>query len=401
MYSEYILQISRNGIDLANVMSLNWRLVLAHASTFAFIFVCLINGTKSSGKVVYVTATLPYLLITLLLINGVTLEGSLKGIQFFLHPQWSSLLDYNVWLEAFIQVVYQLGASWGSLITMSRYNDFHHKVYRDALFIPLGNALTAIYGGIALFAILGNMSFKYDVPVEEVARSGPALAYVAYPEAIAQLPWSPLWAAVFFLMLISVAIDTQLAVFETVLSGITDMFPVLQQGRYRQLATSAGMATTFFAISLPMCSQAGMYIYQILDWYAAVITFTVNGFLECIVVGFIYGIDRFYSDAALMFGSRPNKLVGILWRSATPAVMALVALVGLVNLTPPTYPYTHYTVRHIFFLILFFFLSLFKIDRNKQKKQNKKVSRLGNRIWLAHCLEFICAYSDSVLYGSL
>ena len=113
---------------------------------------------------------MPYLLITILLIYGATLEGSLDGVLFFVLPDWERLLDYNVWLEAAIQVIYQLGPCWGGLITMASYNRFDHKCYRDSVLITVLNFFTAIYGGFAIFSILGFMAHRYGVPVSEVAK---------------------------------------------------------------------------------------------------------------------------------------------------------------------------------------------------------------------------------------
>ena len=51
------------------------------------------------GKVVYITATVPYLFITVLLIRGVTLPGAAEGIRYYIIPEWNKLLEFQVQYE--------------------------------------------------------------------------------------------------------------------------------------------------------------------------------------------------------------------------------------------------------------------------------------------------------------
>lgn len=44
-------------------------------------------------KVVYFTATFPYVILTILLIRGVTLNGAVDGIKYYLNPDFSRLGD--------------------------------------------------------------------------------------------------------------------------------------------------------------------------------------------------------------------------------------------------------------------------------------------------------------------
>ena len=45
------------------------------------------------------TATLPYVVLFILFIRGVTLEGAGVGVKYYLTPKWEKLLDVKVtWL---------------------------------------------------------------------------------------------------------------------------------------------------------------------------------------------------------------------------------------------------------------------------------------------------------------
>ncbi|GCB67226.1 hypothetical protein scyTo_0008021 [Scyliorhinus torazame] len=75
-----------------------WYLALCLLLAWLIGGAALSKGIKSSGKVVYFTATFPYVVLTILLIRGLTLEGAYKGIEFYIGSQsnFSKLADAEV-----------------------------------------------------------------------------------------------------------------------------------------------------------------------------------------------------------------------------------------------------------------------------------------------------------------
>lgn len=57
---------------------------------------CVMSILHVHFQVVYFTATFPYVILIVLLVRGVTLDGYMDGIKFYIIPKWDQLLDAKV-----------------------------------------------------------------------------------------------------------------------------------------------------------------------------------------------------------------------------------------------------------------------------------------------------------------
>lgn len=200
-----MLQIS-SGINEPN--GIVWPLFICNVISWIVIFLCIKNGVKSVGKVVYFTATFPFVILSILLIRGITLPGAIDGIKFYITPQWNQLTNINVWADASLQIFFSLGPGWGGIVNMASYNKFRNNTQFDSFLVPLMNSGTSIFAGFVVFSVLGYMSRMTGLPVSTVVAGGPGLAFITYPEAIAMLPMPQLWAILFFIMLYLLGVDS-------------------------------------------------------------------------------------------------------------------------------------------------------------------------------------------------
>ncbi|XP_070572803.1 sodium-dependent serotonin transporter-like [Ptychodera flava] len=332
-----------HGID--DVGSISWQLAICLMAVFIIVYFSLWKGIKGSGKVVWVTATAPYIILSILLVRGVTLPGSREGILYYITPRWEPLLETGVWIDAAVQVFFSLGPGFGVILALASYNKFHNNCYRDALVTSSINCLTSFLSGFVIFSVLGFMAHKQGTDVSEVAAEGPGLVFVVYPEAIAAMPGSTFWAIIFFFMLITLGLDSTFGGLEAIITAFCDEYPK-SIGKNREIFVGVLICCCYLG-ALPTTTYGGQFVIHLITEMGAGVSLLVIVFLEAVVISWFYGAGRFAEEIKQMLGYKPGIFWRICWRFISPLFLLFIIIMTIVSWKPlafQNYSYPYWSI---------------------------------------------------------
>ncbi|KAG4066627.1 hypothetical protein HA402_007263 [Bradysia odoriphaga] len=305
------------------------QLALCVFGVFILVYFSLWKGVRSAGKVVWVTALAPYVVLIILLIRGVSLPGADEGIRYYLTPEWSKLRNSKVWIDAASQIFFSLGPGFGTLLALSSYNKFTNNCYRDALLTSSINCLTSFLAGFVIFSVLGYMAHVQGKSIDEVGSEGPGLVFVVYPQAIALMSGSVFWSIIFFLMLITLGLDSTFGGLEAMITALCDQYP-RAIGRRREWFVLF-LLIGIYLCALPTMTYGGVYLVNFLNVYGPGLAILFVVFVEAAGVFWFYGVSNFSKDIEEMIGHKPGIFWRVCWTYISPIFLLIIFVFSLLE----------------------------------------------------------------------
>ena len=300
--------------------SIRWNIVLPLFITWLSMYLCIFKGLRLVGKIVWLTVPLPWLMLLILTIRGLTLDGSMQGLAYYLDPVWSELAKPVTWRYAFGQVFFSLTLAFGVMITYASFLHRKSDLNNNAGIITLADFATSFIAGLAVFATLGGMAFVTQqagnpIAVEDVAEAGPSLAFVAFPYALAQLPYSAWFSFVFFFALVTLGIDSAFSITESILASIVD------KTGWRRSIVLPVISIVGFLLGLIFITKGGFGWLGTIDGFVnGTLGVAFLGLLECIVLGWLWRIDILRRHA----NSRSDWALGKWWNYLIRLIIPVV-----------------------------------------------------------------------------
>ncbi|MCP4230764.1 MAG: sodium-dependent transporter, partial [bacterium] len=312
--------------DFTGIM---WPLLLILAICWVWVLLMIWKGAKTVSKVVWITVLLPWIILLIFLVRGVTLPGAAEGLRYFLTPDLQALKDPAVWHAAYSQIFFTLTVGFGVMIAYASFLPKKADVVNNAIIVSLANCGTAFAGGIVVFSTLGYYAQVTGKAITDVVASGPGLTFVTYPMVINTLPFGQpmviLFGVMFFLMLLTLAVDSAFSLVEGGAAGLIDRFG------WKRWKVLIGIAVVGLLLGTIYLTNTGLLWLDVVDHFMNNFGLFIVAFLECIVIGWIWRARhlRRYSNL------RSEVKVGRFWEGMiqwiVPAVTGFILVFTIVD----------------------------------------------------------------------
>lgn len=286
---------------------------------WGLIFFCIRNGASSVGKVVKFTVFAPVILLIVMAVKGCTMPGAMDGLKMLFVPDVSAFSDATLWIDAIGQVFYSLSIMMAIMFAYGSYVGDDADVAADAMIIAFSDMAISVLSGIVMFSTMGGTGM-----LGEITDSGISTAFFVYPQAIVNLTdvgwFNAVFGAVFYLMLITLAIDSAFSIVEGVSAAVADKFHLKPKTVTLAVCAVSGL------ISILFVSQAGLAWLDIVDNWANSVNLIIIGVLECIAIGWTFNLKKVLKEV-----NRNTKrfVTPYWWFAASIKFIAPVLLAGM------------------------------------------------------------------------
>ena len=274
-----------------------------------------------------ISLILSFVLLIGMLLFALQLPGSRTGIMALFNPNWSVLLDLNVWLAAFGQLVFSYGLGYAIASTYSSYLGENAKLLDNAWIIVLVSLVFEVLVSVLLFALMGYMALGRNIPITSLVSDGFSLIFVVFPNVFNIMdPWVYMVAPAFFLLLFVGGLSTVLALIEPLSNAISEKFGWTRDRAVRQLVLVGLFLSFIFATGM------GEYLLRITDSFITQFAIILAVLLEIIVLGWVYDIE----DIRSVINSNSYIKVDQTWvitiKFIIPIILTIIWILGVYNL---------------------------------------------------------------------
>ena len=292
------------------------------------------NVDKGIGKVSKILIPALFVIMGFIIVYALTLPGAEIGINTLLTPDWGKLMDVNIWLAAFAQIIFSLSMGQAIALTYASYLPENSKLINNVLIVVASNSLFEICTAFGVFSILGYMSFTNGTPMVQLITEGTGLIFIVFPMIFNIMgPIGRIIAPLLFLAILFAGVTSALGFLEPMLNTTADKLG------WSRKKTATVLSIVGCAVSLLLTSGISSYLVGIVDTFVNEFGILVLIGIQCIIFAWFYGVEKVMPA----LNGRSVIDVGSIWKFIIkyllPCVLIVMWAIGIVKLFSTAKPF--------------------------------------------------------------
>ncbi len=303
-----------------NTLLGSWPSLLAWHTLFALMTILIVARGVRGGLEKAVSIMMPALFVMLILMVGYAMGNGefMKGVHFLFSPDFSKLSGAAV-LTAMGHAFFTLSLGMGAIMAYGAYLPKNVSIGATTITIAIADTVVALLAGLAIFPIV----FSHGLE----AGSGPGLIFTTLPIAFGDMPYSSLFASIFFLLLVFAALSSAISLIEPAVARITEKTAMSRGGATFLVGGFSWLLGIGSILSFNMLSEhklAGKTFFDWMDYLTSNIMLPLGGLFIAIFAGWV--MSRKSSGDELSLSGFSYSLWLFLTRFVAPLAVLIVLL---------------------------------------------------------------------------
>lgn len=316
------------GTFFDNFISNTEEAIFYHALFIAVCTTIVLRGVQGGiEKACSILMPTMVLFLFLLMFRSLTLDGAMKGVTFYLSPDFGKISAHTV-LLALGHAFFSLSLGMGCMITYGSYLSEKENLTASTVYVVIFDTFIALLVGMVIFPAVFSMGLE---PAE-----GPGLVFSVLPAVFTSMPLGYAMSVIFFTLLAIAAITSGISLLEVVVAYFID-----QRGWERKKAVAI-VGSAIFAFGVPSGLSFGimadfkpmnMTFFDHVDNIASNYLLPLGGMLTAIFVGWIWGTKNAHKEIEKQenkFGFPWAQCWEFLIRYITPVAVGIVFLAKVI-----------------------------------------------------------------------
>ena len=315
------------GAMLGNPVKMTVYMGIVVVSGFAIISLGVQKGLERVTKWMMLALIL---MMWVLAANSMFLEGGSEGLKFYLVPSLEKMQEvgvFDVIVGAMNQAFFTLSLGIGAMAIFGSYIGKEHALVGESVRVCVLDTMVALCAGLIIFPACS----AYGVDV----KSGPALIFMTLPNVFNNIAFGRFWGSLFFLFMTFAAYSTVLAVFENIVSCVSELTG------WERKKTCAVSCVAIFLLSLPcvlgynvwshVLPIAGHDILDSEDFLVSNILLPLGSLIFVIfcTTRYGWGWDNFVAEANEGTGLKVAKWMRPYMTYVLPVIVGVIFIYGL------------------------------------------------------------------------